>query len=111
MFNTYIVHLSAHDIQMILNSNYIVSWELWQPLVGLFWHSIGVSLDSGHVKGFVEVLFLRESHWSKGKGTVEKGFDNGRLEGRSSLVNLRRLEPPKGKRIGRGRFWGGGVAR
>jgi hypothetical protein len=29
-----------------------------------------------------------------------------RLEGRSSLVNLRRLEPPRGKRLGRGRVLG-----
>jgi hypothetical protein len=42
----------------------------------------------------------------QGKGTVEKGFDNGRLGGRSSLVNLRRLEPPRGKRFRRGRVLG-----
>jgi hypothetical protein len=37
------------------------------------------------------------SHWSKGKGIVKKGFDNGRLEGRPSSINLRRFEPPRGK--------------
>jgi hypothetical protein len=63
-------------------------------------------LDSGHVKGFIEVLFPRVSHWSKGKGTVEEGFDNGRLERRPSLVNLRRLEPLRAKRLGRGRVMG-----
>jgi hypothetical protein len=60
---------------------------------------VGVSRDGGHVKGFVEVLFPRVSHWSKGKGTVEKGFDNERLEGRPSSVDLRRFEPPWGKRL------------
>jgi hypothetical protein len=39
------------------------------------------------------------SHWSKGKGTVEKGFDNGRLERRPSSVNLRRFESPWGKSL------------
>jgi hypothetical protein len=63
-------------------------------------------LDIGHVNGFVEVLFPRVSHWSKRKGTMEEGFDNGRLERRSSLVNLGRLEPPKGQRLGRGRVMG-----
>jgi hypothetical protein len=60
-------------------------------------------LDNGHIEGFVEVLFQRVSHWRKGKGTIEDGFDNMRLERRPSLVNLRRLEPPRGKRLGRGR--------
>jgi hypothetical protein len=53
-------------------------------------------LDIGHVKGFVEVPFPRESHWNKRKGIMEKGFSNGRLERRPSLVNLRRIEPPRG---------------
>jgi len=37
---------------------------------------------------------------------MEEGFDNERLEGRSSLVDLRRLEPPMGKRLGKGRVLG-----
>jgi hypothetical protein len=102
MFNFCIVHVSAHDIKMILIDHYIVSWELWKTLVKLFWHCIGVSLDSGHVKGFVEVFFPKVIHWSKGKGIVEKYFDNGRLEGRPYLVDLRRFEPPRGKIFGRG---------
>jgi hypothetical protein len=53
-------------------------------------------MDDVHVKGFVKVIFPRVSHWRKGKGTMEKGFDNGRLEGRCSSVNLRRFEPPWG---------------
>jgi hypothetical protein len=57
-------------------------------------------LDIGHVKGFVEVCFPRVSHWNKRKGIVEKGFSNGRLERRPSLVNLRRIEPPRGKILG-----------
>jgi hypothetical protein len=63
-------------------------------------------LDVGHVERFVEVLFPRVSHWSKRKGTMEEGFNNGRLERRPSLVNLRRLEPPRGKRFGKGRVLG-----
>jgi len=107
MFDPCIVHVSAHDIKMILNGHYIVSLELWQPLVRLFWHCIGVSLDSGHVKGFVEVFFLKEIHWIKGKGTLENRFDNGRIKRRPYLVELRRLEPPMGKILGRGRVLGG----
>jgi hypothetical protein len=42
---------------------------------------------------------------------MEKGFSNGRLERRPSLVNLRRLEPPGGKGLGKESFWEGGVAR
>jgi hypothetical protein len=57
-------------------------------------------LDIGHVKGFVEAPFPREIHWSKRNGFMEKGFSNGRLERRPSLVNLRRLEPPRGKMFG-----------
>jgi hypothetical protein len=38
------------------------------------------------------------SHWSKGKGTLEKGFDNGRFERRPSSVNLRRLESSLGEK-------------
>jgi hypothetical protein len=45
-------------------------------------------------------------HWSKGKGIVEEGFENGRLEGRPSSVDLRRFEPPRGKRIKRRRVMG-----
>jgi hypothetical protein len=37
---------------------------------------------------------------------MEEGFDNGRLEGRPSLVDLRRFEPPRGKRLRRGRVLG-----
>jgi hypothetical protein len=37
---------------------------------------------------------------------MEKGFNNGILERRPSLVNLRRLEPPRGKMFGEGRFMG-----
>jgi hypothetical protein len=61
-------------------------------------------LDVGHVDRFLEVLFPWVSHWSKGKGTMEEGFNNGRLERRASLVNLRRLEPPRRKTFGKGRF-------
>jgi hypothetical protein len=63
-------------------------------------------LDIGHVKGLVEVFSQRVSHWSKRKGIMEKGFNNGRLERRPSLVNLRRFEPPRGKRFGKGRVLG-----
>jgi hypothetical protein len=42
----------------------------------------------------------------QGEGYHGKGFDNGRLERRPSLVDLRRLEPPRGKRFGRGRVLG-----
>jgi hypothetical protein len=61
-------------------------------------------LDIGHIKGFVEVYYPRASHWSNGKGFMEKGFSNGRLERRPSLVNLRRREPPRGKRFGKRRI-------
>jgi hypothetical protein len=37
---------------------------------------------------------------------VEKGFDNERLKGRYYLVNLKRIEPPMGKRFGKGRVLG-----
>jgi hypothetical protein len=63
-------------------------------------------LDIGHVKVFLEVSFPRVSHWSKGKGYMEKGFSNGRLERRPSLVKLRRLEPLRGGRFGERRFLG-----
>jgi hypothetical protein len=36
----------------------------------------------------------------QGEGIYGKGFSNGRLERRPSLVNLRRLEFPRGKRFG-----------
>jgi len=62
-------------------------------------YTIGRDMDNGHVKGFVKVFFPRVSHWSKWKGTMEKGFDNEILEGRPSSVNLRRFESPWGKRI------------
>jgi hypothetical protein len=60
-----------------------------------------VSLDSGNVKGFVEVHCPRLSHWSKGEGILEEGFDNERLEGRPSLVHLRRFESLRWKGLGR----------
>jgi hypothetical protein len=63
-------------------------------------------LDIGHVKGFVEVSCPRAIHWNKRKGIMEKGFSNGRLEGRPSLVNLRSIEPPTGKRFGERRIMG-----
>jgi hypothetical protein len=56
-------------------------------------------LDGGHVEGFVKVLFPRVIQWSKGKGIVEEGFDNGVLDGRPSSVGLRRFDPPRGKWI------------
>jgi hypothetical protein len=34
-----------------------------------------------------------------GKGTLENGFDNERIERRPSSVNLRRLEYPRGKSL------------
>jgi hypothetical protein len=58
-------------------------------------------LDIGHVNGFVEVLFPRVSHWIKRNVIVQEVFENGRLERRPSLEKLRRLEPSRGKRIGR----------
>jgi hypothetical protein len=61
-------------------------------------------LDIGHVKGFVEVSCPRPSHWNKRKGFMEKGFRNRRIERRPSLVNLRRFEPPRGKRFGERRI-------
>jgi hypothetical protein len=78
---------------MIVYNDDIVSRELQQPFVRLFWHCVGVSRDGGHVKGFVKVFFPRVSYWSKGKCTMEKVFDNGRFEGKASSVNLRRFEP------------------
>jgi len=60
----------------------------------LFRHGIGISRNGRHVQGIVEIFFPRVSHWSKGKGTLEKGLDNERLERRPSSVNLRRLESP-----------------
>jgi hypothetical protein len=63
-------------------------------------------LDIGHVKGFVEVPFPRASHWNKREGIMEKGFSNGGLERRPFLVNIRRLEPPRGKRFGERRILG-----
>jgi hypothetical protein len=61
-------------------------------------------LDIGHVKGFVEVPLPRVSHWNKRKGIMEKVVSNERLEKRPTLVNLRRLEPPRGKRFGERRI-------
>jgi hypothetical protein len=63
-------------------------------------------LDIGHVKGFVEVPCPSASHWNKRKDIMEKGFSNERLKRRPSLVNLRRLEPPGGKRFGERRNLG-----
>jgi hypothetical protein len=37
------------------------------------------------------------SHWSKGKVTLEQGFDNGRIVSRPSSVNLGRIESSWGK--------------
>jgi hypothetical protein len=37
---------------------------------------------------------------------MENGFSNKRFEGKPSLVNLRRLEPPRGKRFGERRVLG-----
>jgi hypothetical protein len=71
---------------------------------------VRVTLDIGHFKGFVEVSFPRASYWRKRNGFVEKGFSNERLERRPSLVNLRRIEPPKGKGLGREGFWEGGFS-
>jgi hypothetical protein len=84
---------------MIIKSDHIISRKLWKPFIRLFWHGIGISRNGGHVQGFVEIIFPRLSHWSKGKGTLEKGFDNMRLERRTYLVNLRRCESPWGKSI------------
>jgi hypothetical protein len=84
---------------MIVRSGNIISRKLCKPFVRLFWHCVRVSKDGGHVKGFIKVIFPRVRHWSKGKGTVEKGFDNGRLLRRPSLVNIRRFEPPLGKTL------------
>ena len=106
MINTCIAHVPTHDINVVFNSYHIVSWELWQPLVDLCWHFVKVTLDIGHVKGFVEVPCTRESHWNKRKGIMEKGFINRRLERRPSLVNLRSLEPPRGKIFGERRILG-----
>ena len=63
-------------------------------------------MDISHVKGFVEVPCQRASHWNKRKGIMEKGFSNERLERRPSLVNLIRLESPKGKGLGERRILG-----
>jgi hypothetical protein len=101
-----IVHISSHDINVVFASYHIVPWELWKLLVDICWHLVRLTLDIVHVKGFVEVSFPRASHWSKGKGFMEKVFSNGRLERRPTLVNLRRLEPPRGKRFGEIRVMG-----
>jgi hypothetical protein len=74
-----IFHFLTYGIEMIIGSGHIVSWKIWQPFVRLFWNCVGVSRDGGHVQGFIKFLFQRVSHWIKGKGTMEKGFDNGRL--------------------------------
>jgi hypothetical protein len=76
---------------MIDCSDDIVSQKLWQPFVRLFRHCVGVSRDGGDVKGFVKVFFPSVSHWSEGKGTMEKGFDNDRFKGRPSSVNFIRF--------------------
>jgi hypothetical protein len=81
---------------MIINNDHIISWKIWQPLIRLFHHCIRVSRDGGHVNVFIKVIFPRVIHWRKGKATMKKGFDNERLEGRLSLVNFRRFEPPWG---------------
>jgi hypothetical protein len=91
---------------MIVNSHDIVSRKFWQPFFRLFQHCVGVSMDGGHVNGFVNLFFLRTSHWSKGKGTMKKGFDNERFKGRHFLVNFRRFEAPQGKGLKRRRVLG-----
>jgi hypothetical protein len=106
MINTFIFHVTTHEINVVFNNYHIVSWELWQLLVDLCWHFVRVTLDIGHAKGFVEVPFPRESHWNKRNGFMEKRFSKGRLERRPSLVNLRRLEAPRGKRFGERRILG-----
>jgi hypothetical protein len=75
--------------------------------VRLFRNCVWVSRDGGHVQGFIKVFYPRVSYWSKGKGIVEKGFDNMRHEGRPSSVNLRRFEPPWGESIKRRWILGG----
>jgi hypothetical protein len=99
MFYFFIFHVSSHGIEMIVNSDHIISWKLFQPFMRLFRHGIGISWNGDHVQGFIKVLFLRVNHCSKGKGTLENGLDNRRLERRPSLVNLRRFETPQGKSI------------
>jgi hypothetical protein len=63
-------------------------------------------LDIVHVKGFVEVPCSREIHWNTREGIMENGFSNERLERRPSLVNLRRIKHPRGKRFGERRIMG-----
>jgi hypothetical protein len=84
---------------MIINSDLIISWKVWKPFMRLFRHGIGISRDGGYVQGFIKVLFPRVRHWSKGKGTLEKGFVNEILERMPSSVNLRRIESPRGKSL------------
>ena len=102
MFNTFLVHVLTHDINAVLHNYHIVYWELWQQIVDLFWHCIRVTLDIFHVKGFVEVPFPRASHCKKREGIMEKCFSNKR----PSLVNLRRIETPRGERFGERRILG-----
>jgi hypothetical protein len=106
MINTCIVHIPSHNINLVFRSYQIVSWELWKPLVDLCWHLVRLTLDIGHVNGFVEVSFPREIHWNKRNGFMEKVFSNKTLERRPSLVILRRLEPPRGERFGEIRIMG-----
>jgi hypothetical protein len=111
MFHFSIFHVSTYGVEMIVRSGDIISWKIWQPFVRLFRHCVGVSRDGGYVQGFIKVFFPRVSHCRKGKGTVEKGFRNGRLEGRPSSVNLRRFESPWGELLREDGLWEGGVAR
>jgi hypothetical protein len=94
MFHLCIFHVLAYGVEMIIHNGDIISQKLQQPFVRLFRHCVGVTKDGGHVKGFIKAFCPRVIHWSKGKGTVKKGFDNRRLEGRPSSVYLRRFEPP-----------------
>jgi hypothetical protein len=60
-----------------------------------------LTLDIGHVKVSVEVSCPRARHWSKGKGSMEKGFGNEIFERRPSLVKLEVLNLPRGKGLGK----------
>jgi hypothetical protein len=63
-------------------------------------------VDDGHVQWFINVLFPRVRHWINGKGTVENGFDNGRLNRMPSSVHIRSIESPRGKSLEGGRIRG-----
>jgi hypothetical protein len=63
-------------------------------------------LDISHVKGFEGFPLPRVIHRSKRNGFMEKGFRNGRLERRPYLVNITRIEPPRGEMFGERRIIG-----